>query len=227
MGDAYSSKPPDKEKEQPKSILRNPNFQAPKPWIRPLIPGVPGPNSPDVCRYCKYPVGEMTIPFYEDIEVTIPPRTAIPISFNVTNPESTDGYVPVYESSGLYTGGALVTNSKEYDLANTQNLPLHSDFTEFLTESTEFSTESTEFLTESTDLKSIDSTESTESPKFTEFPTEPIDLCTTEFTKPAESTESQHQTQCYHTALYRDVPKPNRYVILKELINTEHLNEEE
>ncbi|CAL1671718.1 unnamed protein product [Lasius platythorax] len=53
--DAYSSKPPDREKEQLKSILRNPNFQAPKPWIRPLIPGVPGPNSPDVCRYCKYP----------------------------------------------------------------------------------------------------------------------------------------------------------------------------
>lgn len=43
------------EVEQPKSILKNPNTQAPKPWIRPLIPGVPGPNSPDVCRYCKYP----------------------------------------------------------------------------------------------------------------------------------------------------------------------------
>lgn len=41
--------------EPPKSILKNPNTLIPRPWIRPLIPGVPGPNSPDVCRYCKFP----------------------------------------------------------------------------------------------------------------------------------------------------------------------------
>lgn len=40
--------------ELPKSILKNPN-STPRPWIKPLIPGQPGPNSPDICRYCKFP----------------------------------------------------------------------------------------------------------------------------------------------------------------------------
>ncbi|CAL1678864.1 unnamed protein product [Lasius platythorax] len=51
--DSYNTKP--QEREQSKSILKNSNNPTPKPWIRPLIPGVPSPNSPDVCRYCKYP----------------------------------------------------------------------------------------------------------------------------------------------------------------------------
>lgn len=41
--------------EQPKSILKNPNTSVPRPWIKPLIPGQHGPNSPDVCKYCKFP----------------------------------------------------------------------------------------------------------------------------------------------------------------------------
>ncbi|KMQ81341.1 hypothetical protein RF55_26650, partial [Lasius niger] len=58
-------------------------------------------------------VGDMIIPFYEQEEIKIPARTVMPISFNVSNPEITDGYVPVYNSQkGLYTGGALVANSK-------------------------------------------------------------------------------------------------------------------
>ena len=47
--------------EQPKSILKNPNSNplVPKPWIKPLVPGQPGPNSPTVCRYCKNPGHEI------------------------------------------------------------------------------------------------------------------------------------------------------------------------
>lgn len=44
------------EPEQPKSILKNAaNTFVPRPWIRPLVPGQPGPNSPGVCHYCKAP----------------------------------------------------------------------------------------------------------------------------------------------------------------------------
>lgn len=38
----------------PVKILTRPS-DAPRPFIRPLIPGQPGPNSPNVCRYCKFP----------------------------------------------------------------------------------------------------------------------------------------------------------------------------
>jgi len=43
------------EQPEPKSILKNPDGPTPRPWIKPLVPGQPGPNSPDVCRYCKSP----------------------------------------------------------------------------------------------------------------------------------------------------------------------------
>lgn len=44
------------EPEQPKSILKNAaNTFVPRPWIRPLIPGQLGPNSPGICNYCKIP----------------------------------------------------------------------------------------------------------------------------------------------------------------------------
>lgn len=46
--------------ELPKSILKNPNSSIPQPWIKPLIPGQPGPNSPSVCRYCKSPGHEIS-----------------------------------------------------------------------------------------------------------------------------------------------------------------------
>lgn len=50
--DIQTTKSPDP--EPPKSILKNSNL-APRSWIKPLIPGQPGPNSPDVCRYYKNP----------------------------------------------------------------------------------------------------------------------------------------------------------------------------
>ncbi|CAL1680871.1 unnamed protein product [Lasius platythorax] len=56
--DIREVKPP--ETEQPKSILKNSYTTAPRPWIKPLVPGQPGPNSPDVCRYCKFPGHDIT-----------------------------------------------------------------------------------------------------------------------------------------------------------------------
>lgn len=42
--------------ESTKPILKNTSFApVPRPWIKPLIPGQPGPSSFDSCRYCKSP----------------------------------------------------------------------------------------------------------------------------------------------------------------------------
>lgn len=38
-----------------KQILTNSPRQPIRPWIKPLIPGQPGLNSPAICRYCKFP----------------------------------------------------------------------------------------------------------------------------------------------------------------------------
>lgn len=54
---------------------------------------------------------DMEIPFTENVNVEIKGRTIFPFYINVTNPEKSNGYVPLITPiKGLYFGNALVTN---------------------------------------------------------------------------------------------------------------------
>lgn len=37
-------------------------------------------------------IDNMSVPFHNDREITVLARTVLPISFNITNPEKTEGY---------------------------------------------------------------------------------------------------------------------------------------
>jgi len=56
-------------------------------------------------------LNDIIISFYKDEVVTVPPRLSIQASFPITNPEITAGYVPLINlAKGLLAGEALVSN---------------------------------------------------------------------------------------------------------------------
>lgn len=57
--------------------------------------------------------GDIQVPFFKKERVLVPSRTVVTVSFNITNPERKEGYVPRNEPvKGLLLGRALVKNSR-------------------------------------------------------------------------------------------------------------------
>jgi len=155
-------------------------------------------------------IGNMSIPFYNKNEIIVSARTVLPVSFNITNPEKTEGYIPHCELvKGLYLGEALVTNSQGKGHLKVYNVT-ERDYTIIV---------KTMHLTDYYSTNLIDSVNST---NFTDF---------FEFTELSDLTKLSNSTAlCYFN-------KPNindiipaikhRYNKLKNLTNLSHLNEEE
>jgi len=155
-------------------------------------------------------VGSFLIPFYKETRVRVPARTVLPVSFHVSNPEQTEGYVPRYEPvKGLYLGEALVTNSQGKGYLKVYNVterdytiimkPMHlNDY----------------YLANTND--SINFTNSSDS---------------TDFTDSINSINSSNLlTPCYLTESDTEGVVPtteSRFTTLKTLINMSHLNKEE
>ena len=184
------------------------------------------------------------VPFFENERTKIPARTVVTVSFNITNPEREEGFIPKNEPiKGLILGEALVKNSRGKGYMKAYNLTER----DYIIEVNPMPLLEYSIPEESSDLlgyrepfpiaSSIEPPCSTnfthsEDSSFTNF-AEFTNL--TEFAELKDSEKPFHKAHLTETAeIYNlkgsydtEYVSSSRIKRLKTFINTDHLNEEE